>query len=685
MSPKDDFLTGWQHHQAGDLRRAERAYRNALRAEPRHVRAWFALAQLCDADRRPTEAAACFRQALEIEPHEAEGHFLLGNSFLNSASYADAEAPYRRCLELRPDHLAARVNLGFVLGELDRLDEARACYEQALRQQPDLAEAHHNLANLSREQRLYDQALAGYGESLRLRPDYAKALINRGIALVALGRLDEAVADLERGVTLEPGRADAHTSLGVALSLLQRFDEAHACHERALAIDPQFAEANWNRSLLWLLQGDYARGWPAYEWRWRCKRTLPPPAFDRPRWDGSPLAGKTILLYAEQGLGDTLQFVRYAALAKERGGRVVVQCQNALLSLLSRTPGLDGLVGWGADPPPYDVWAPLMSLPALADTTPGLVPYVFPDRERVAHWRGRLASVRGYRVGIAWQGSPRHPWDRHRSIPLERFEPLARVEGVRLISLQKNHGSEQLRALAGRFPVHDLGESFDEIAGAFVDTSAVLANLDLVVCVDSAIAHLAGAMGVPCWLALPRTPDWRWLLGRSDSPWYPTLRLFRQTQTGDWGGVFGEMAEALRRRAVARPTRPVRIEVSPGELLDKLAILRIKSTRFLDEAQLRNVRAELEELEAAREEALPATPELADLEARLAAANETLWRIEDDLRRFEREQDFGPAFVELARSVYLENDRRGALKRAINDLLGSRLVEEKSYGGQLGD
>jgi tetratricopeptide (TPR) repeat protein len=682
MPPDDDFTTAWQHHQAGDLRRAERGYRNVLRAEPRHVRAWFALAQLCDADRRPAEAFACYRQALEIAPHEAEGHFLLGNSFLNNARFADAEAPYRRCLKLRPDHLAARVNLGFVLGELNRLDEARVCYEETLRRKPDQAEAHHNLANLSREQGRYDEALAGYGESLRLRPDYAKALINRGIALVAMGRLDEAVADLERGLALQPDLADAHTSLGVALSLLRRFDEAHACHERALALAPEFAEANWNSSLLWLLQGDFARGWPAYEWRWRCKKIVPLPAFDRPRWDGSDLAGKTILLYAEQGLGDTLQFIRYATLLKERGACVIVQCQNALLRLLSRTPGVDGLLGWGTAPPPYDTWAPLMSLPALTGSMPATVPYVFPDRLHVARWREELARVRGYRVGIAWQGSPRHPWDRHRSVPLEQFEPLAWVEGVRLISLQKNHGSEQLRALAGRFPVDDLGGALDEIAGPFADTSAVLANLDLVVCVDSAIAHLAGAMGVPCWVVLARTPDWRWLLDRPDSPWYPNTRLFRQTHMGDWSGVFEEMAEELRRRDAAPRSRPIRVEISPGELLDKLTILKIKSARIGDEAKLRNVRAELEELQAAREESLPATPELADLEASLQAVNETLWRIEDDLRRCEAGQEFGPAFVELARSVYRENDRRGTLKRAINALLGSRLVEEKSYEGR---
>jgi tetratricopeptide (TPR) repeat protein len=701
------FAEAQEHHQAGRHREAEELYRRILRSEPRHGSVWFALAQLCEADRRPVEAIAYFRQALEIEPRNAERHLHLGNVLLGQAKYAEAEAAYRRCLELRPDHITALGNLGFVLGELDRLDEAAACYRQALQLRADLPEVHHNLGNVLREQGQLDRALACYQQALRLRPEYAKAFINRGVALVALGRLDEAIRDLEHGVQLKPDLADAHTSLGAALSVQQRFDEALASHDRALALKPDHAEAAWNQSLIWLLRGDYERGWPAYEWRFRCQRTTRLPSFSQPRWDGSPLNGRTILLYGEQGLGDTLQFVRYAPLVKsggrgqesgvrrqESGGtihhpppRVILHCQNALLRLLSRTPGIDGLVGWGATPPPFDVWIPLMSLPALFHTTldsiPADIPYVRPDPDLVAHWRRQLAPVRGFRVGIAWQGSPRHAWDRHRSVNLEQFEPLARIGGVHLISLQKGPGSDQLRALAGRFPVLSLGELLDEASGPFMDTSAVLANLDLVVSVDSAIAHLAGAMGVPAWLALSYTPDWRWLLGRSDNLWYPTLRLFRQSSLGDWPGVFRRIAEALTKEDVARPERrPICIEVAPGELLDKIAILEIKNARIADAGKLRNVQVELAELTALRSEALKISPELSELVAELKAVNERLWQIEDDIRLCERDQDFGPRFIELARSVYRENDRRAALKRAINELLGSRLIEEKSYAGR---
>ncbi|HKI35792.1 MAG TPA: DUF6165 family protein [Gemmataceae bacterium] len=617
-APADPFARAWEHHQARDYQRAEEIYRRLLRAEPRGARIWFALAQLCEADGRPVEAAACFRQALEIDPRQPEGHFQLGKVLSQQGKFAEAEAAYRRCLQFQADHVAALVNLGFVLGELERHDEAKTCYEQALRHRPDLAEAHHNLGNLIREQGQLDQALAHYDEALELSPDHA--------------------------------------------------------------------EAAWNRALIWLLRGDYERGWPAYEWRWRCKRTTTLPAYTQPRWDGSPLDGRTILLYGEQGLGNTLHFVRYAPLVKARGGRVIVQCQNALLRLLSRTPGIDGLVGWGATPPPFDLWIPLMSLPALFHTTletiPAAVPYVFPDPDLVVYWRRQLAPVRGFRVGISWQGSPRHAWDRHRSVTLEKFEPLARMDGIRLVSLQKGPGSDQLRAMGGRFPVLSLGELLDEASGPFMDTAAVLANLDLVVCVDSALAHLAGAMGVPAWLALTYTPDWRWLLGRADNLWYPTLRLFRQPTLGDWPGVFRRMAEELPGEMAARPPRQrLYVEVAPGELLDKITILEIKNERITDEAKLRNIRQELAELAAVRQEALPSSRELTELAGRLKAVNERLWEIEDAIRRCEQGQDFGPRFIELARSVYHENDRRAALKRAVNEVLHSRLFEEKSYPG----
>jgi tetratricopeptide (TPR) repeat protein len=661
----DTFERGWQLHQARDFRQAEAIYRRLLAAEPHSARLWFVLGDLCESEGRLEEATACYRQAVELSPQEALGHLRLGNILLRQDKKAEAEPAYRRCLEIDPGQIEARVNLGFVLGELDRLDDARACYEEALRQRPDLPEAHHNLGNVLREQGKIDEALPHYHEALRLRPDYAKAHINLGVALVARGAVEEALRWLQEGVRLQPDSAESHSSLGTALCAQGRLDAALAEYELAIQLKPDYPDAHWNRALVRLLRGDLERGWPDYEWRWRCARHSPMPDFTQPRWDGGTLDGRTILLYAEQGLGDTLHFVRYAPLVRARGGRVIVQCQGALIPLLSRSRGIDGLVAWGDGPPPFDVYVPLMTLPSLFHTTleriPADIPYLFADPDLIAHWRRELAPIRGLRVGIAWQGSPRHPWDRHRSVSLNAFEPLARIEGVQLISLQQGHGAEQLRDLGGRFRVLNLGELVDRTAGPFMDTAAILHNLDLVMSVDTAIAHLAGGLGVPLWLAIHHTPDWRWLLDRDDNPWYPSARLFRQPAPGDWASVFGHIAEELR-RLVARRARPhtMPIEVSPGELLDRLASLEVG-------APTRPTESECATLTALRA-ALPSSPELDDLAEQLQTAHEQRRRIEKAIRRCERDRDFGPRFTKLVRSARRIDGRRRALRRRIDQL-----------------
>jgi hypothetical protein len=429
--------------------------------------------------------------------------------------------------------------------------------------------------------------------------------------------------------------------------------------------------------------GDFERGWEEYEWRWK-KAKVTPRDFPQPLWDSSALEGRTILIHTEQGLGDTLQFIRYVPLVKQRGGTVIVECPASLGQLLASCAGIDRLIASGAPLPPFDVHAPLLSLPRIFGTTlanvPAEVPYLSADPALVEYWRSELSSVAGIKIGIAWQGNPRFPADCMRSIPLTHFTPLAQVDGVRLFSLQKGTGSAQLAAVASYLPVIDLADRLDETSGGFMDTAAVMKNLDLVVTSDTSIAHLAGALGVPVWVALALGGDWRFLVGREDSPWYPTMRLFRQTQMGDWDSVFERIAAELR-GSPDRPPQPppLRVEISAGELIDKITILQIKAQRIDDAAKLANVRAELATLVAANHGWLRPSAELTALREELRSVNEALWTVEDELRLCERNQDFGSHFVELARSVYRHNDRRAALKRQINELLGSRLIEEKSY------
>jgi hypothetical protein len=346
-----------------------------------------------------------------------------------------------------------------------------------------------------------------------------------------------------------------------------------------------------------LQSGQFEEGWKEYEWRWKRKQAVKR-AFRHPRWDGSALEARTILLWCEQGLGDAIQFVRYAPLAKARGGSVVLECPPFMVPLFSTCAGIDALVAEGSALPDYNVQAPLMSLPMLLGTTletvPAETPYLHADLERVEKWRSRLEGGGGFKIGVVWQGNPRHPWDRWRSFPLACLAPLAAFEGVRLVSLQKGPGVEQVKAFKGRFPVEELGDGLDAEGGAFLDTAAVMMGLDLVVTADTAEAHLAGALGVRVWVALSGMADWQWMVAREDTPWYPTMRLFRQATLGDWRGLFDRMAAELR-RLVTSGRRGVltRVDMPPGELLDRIGILEIKAERMTDAGKREQVRMEL--------------------------------------------------------------------------------------------
>ncbi len=353
-------------------------------------------------------------------------------------------------------------------------------------------------------------AIQYISQAIRLRPTDPDLHNNLGRALNDQGQLAEAVAHYQEAIRLKPDFAEAHNNLGTVLQGQGRLAEAAAQYQEALRLKPNYPKAHLNRALAWLLAGDFERGWPEHQWRWQ-EKDFPcfKRSFPQPLWDGSSLAGRTILLHAEQGLGDTIQFIRYAPLVKRRGGTVVLECQPALLPLLQGCAGVDRLVAQGSSLPPFDVHAPLLSLPGILETTlstiPAEVPYLFADANLGEHWRQELSPLtlpspptaggegrvrgRGFKIGVAWQGNPIHKNDKQRSISLSVFEPLARLEGVRLFSLQKGTGSEELAQNAGRFPITDLGSQLE----TFMDTAAVLKNLDLVVACDTAVVHLAGA------------------------------------------------------------------------------------------------------------------------------------------------------------------------------------------------
>jgi tetratricopeptide (TPR) repeat protein len=553
------------------------AYRQALALDPSLAEAHNNLGAVLGAEGRHLDAADCFARAIELRPEHADFHhncglalehlgrlgeaiacyertialdpdfvnaqFRLGNVRRDQGRYAEAAEHYRHVIRVEPNHGLAQTNLGRALRDVGRLEEAIEHGRNGVALLPQSAEAHANLAIALQDAGRSEDAVAAFRESLRLFPDSAENQNYLGAALQALGRYAESVACHRRSIALKPDYVEAHHNLATALEGLGDVPAADASYGRAIALRPDCAESHWNRGLLWLRQGDLPRGWPGWEWRWRLPG-WPQRTFDRPRWDRSDLRGRTILLHAEQGLGDSLQFIRYAPLIQARGGRVVVEVPPPLRRLLTHSPGIDDLVTRGEPLPPFDVEAPLTSLGGIFNTTlatiPASVPYLFADDADVERWRKELGTD-GIKIGLVWQGNPGYKRDYVRSAPLAAFASLAAVPGVRLFSLQKGAGSEQLAGVS--FEVVDLANRLSD----FADTAAALRELDLVVTVDTAVAHCGGGLGVPTWILLPFLSDWRWLTNREDSPWYPSVRLFRQPRPGDWTSVFGQVVEAVGR------------------------------------------------------------------------------------------------------------------------------------------
>lgn len=538
---------------------AVESYRAAVRLNPDSAGCYNNLGHGLRNQGRLDEAVEAFQQALALCPGLAETHVNLGKVWAERQDHVEAAKAFERALEIEPDHSGAHGNLANALVDQGRLEDAIAEYLESIRLQPRDAGPHVLLGNVYGKQKRYAEAEKCYREAVRLAPTDPVVHSNLGNLLTLIGRPDEAEAECRLALALKPDYADALHNRSIALAALARDDEAAADREAALRLRPDFPMARLCRAFGLLKQGNLEEGLPEYEWRWH-QKDVARPEFQQPEWDGSPLEGRTILLHAEQGLGDTMQFIRYAPLVQKRGGRVVVQCHKLLTKLLARAPGIDQLVPRNAPLPDFDVHLPLLSAPLAVgtamETIPAETPYLFADEGLAAKWKEELSRYEGLKIGISWQGNPGFGGDTMRSVPLRHFERVGRLPGVRLFSLQKGFGREQLDEAAGRFEVIDLADRIDFEAGAFMDSAAVIRNLDLVIVSDSAVAHLAGALGAPTWLVLPLGPDWRWFERREDSPWYPTMRLFRQRQLNGWDEVFQRLADEvegeLARRGISR-------------------------------------------------------------------------------------------------------------------------------------
>jgi tetratricopeptide (TPR) repeat protein len=633
---------------------------------------------------RAPEAIEMLDAALRARPDYPEA-LCLGGFILGEAGQSDAALRfYSQALSFKPDFLIALSNSGKLLFSLRRFEDALVAFDKAIAIAPANADSWNNRAGALRELGRLEESLLACHEALRLRPDFAEAALNCGTALMKLDRHEEALPFYRKAKALKPDFAAAMCGEGLTLNALGRFDEAMAAFDEAARLGD--VDAIGNRGCLQLMLGDFEQGWEGYESRWLAGRSLKDALGAKfPDWSGKAVKGERLLVMNDHGLGDTIQFSRYIRLAAQAGAEVTFLCPKKLHRLFAAYEGVR-LVDEIAASETFDAQVPVSSLPRAFGTRlesiPASIPYLRPEEALRAKWAARIGA-HGFKIGISWQGNPNPEADIGRSVPLAAFASLAALPNVRLISLQKGAGTEQLADLPQGMAVETLGEDFDAGPDAFVDTAAAMVHLDLVVTCDTSIAHLAGALGAPAWVVLKRVAEWRWLRDRADSPWYPTMQLFRQRERGDWNELFERVAAALEPLVESyRPdvrAQAIAIPGAVGELIDKITILEIKSERISNTAKLRNVRNELGLLHALQADQGLSSQPLDEVRTSLKAVNAELWEIEDNIRICEKNGDFGPAFIALARAVYKLNDKRAALKLEVNRLFNSAIVEEKSY------
>jgi tetratricopeptide (TPR) repeat protein len=529
------------------------------------------------------QAENIFKEVINVQPDNIDVLYFLAEISYRSGNYASAVQYIKNALLHDPTNAEAYNNLGLILQDEGKFDDAIQCCQKAIGLNPDLPDTYINLGNASKEKKQFGDAVQYYQKALQLNPGRVDVYINLGIALQKVERFDEAIIYCQKALEMDPDNADMYYNLGIAFQEKGRLDEAITCYRRAsqlnpddaevynnlafalqenrqpyeaipyyqkaLQLDPAYATAHWNTSLALLLTGNFREGWREYEWRWKTEYlTSSWRDFKQPLWDGSDINGRTILLHAEQGFGDTIQFIRYAPLVARHGAKIIFECPKELVSLLQKIEGIDKIVARGEELPEFDVQCPLLSLPLVFDTTldtiPAKIPYIASDTLLIKRWKEKIRNANSkIKIGLAWAGNPGFKQNRYRNCPLEKFSPLLRLHGAAFYSLQKGEEAKEAKNLSNDMKIVDYTDEFRD----FSDTAAFIHNLDLIISVDTAVAHLAGALGKSVWTLLPFSPEWRWLLDREDSPWYPSMKLFRQPLMGDWGSVMKQVAAELQK------------------------------------------------------------------------------------------------------------------------------------------
>ena len=573
-----------QSHQAGSLQKAERLYSQVIEKNPDHPIALHSLGIVAhqmgqndiatdriaqaiasnpqnpqfrntqglvfEAIGETDKAISSYKKAISLNPDYAEAYLNLAIAFQSSGNFGEAVEKCNQIISLFGGSSQVYNLMGYSLQQQDNFSEAIESYRQAICLEPDFAEPYNHIGVIFNQQQRYNQAVENCKKALELDSNYVEAYSNLGVALNGIGQHAEAMANFQKAISLNSEYLDAYYNLGNCLLKQNQCTQAIQLYQKAIQIDPEYAKAHWNLAISYLLTGDFSKGWDQYQWRHKPEAEIVtyPHHYDQPYWDGSSFAGKRLLVHHEQGFGDNIQFVRYLPMVKQLGGTVILEMEKPLYELFKQIEGADEFVQASSDSTPpdvnFDIHIPTLDMPRLFGTTleniPCKVPYLCAEHAKTEYWRNKLDS-KSFKVGLVWSGDARHGNDHNRSCPLKHFAPLTKIEGVKLYGLQKEV-SRQLTELATDMEISCLSEEFED----FTDTAAAIENMDLVISVDTSVLHLAGAMGKPVWALIPFAPDWRWMLDRQDSPWYPTMRLFRQKERGDWDELFTTVAQQLQ-------------------------------------------------------------------------------------------------------------------------------------------
>jgi tetratricopeptide (TPR) repeat protein len=538
-------LLGLVLYQLGHYDLSIQYIQQALAFEPYDAGLYYDLGNVLEDKGQLSDAIISYQKALQINPDYPEAYNNLGFAFRKRGRIDEAISCYQKAIEISPMYYDAYYNLAMSLQENEQIDEAISCYQKAIEISPDYPEVYNNLGFAFQEKGQLDRAIDLYRRALEIHPSYPEAQTNLGNALMGKGLINEAIACYKEALRLNPDYVEAYTNLGNAYQQKGSISEAITCYQKALRINPDFASAHWNLSLVYLLSGNFEQGWNEYPWFWHLKDVVPR-KFSRPPWDGSIMKDNKILLYAEEGYGDTIHFFRYIPLVAERCAKVIIECQEELISLVRNIDGVNQVIAQGEQIPEHDVHCSLLMLPAIFKTTfesiPAKVPYIPIDPGLTKQWQDMMQDDNEkIKIGLVWAGGHKEGTLNYRSCSLEMFLPFIKLDGITFYSLQKGEAAEQTENLPEGIKLVNYMEEIRD----FSDTAALIENLDLVISVDTSVAHLAGALGKPVWLLLHFVPSWRWLLGREDSPWYPTMRLFRQPAPGDWGPVIERVLREL--------------------------------------------------------------------------------------------------------------------------------------------